>query len=97
MLAADLIKMRSFERNTRGVAPTTRRHVRADRHGRISRSQRLFCDTPIEVRSALVRSSFRDPHPVDMEPFVLVGYKKIFDEAYFELMEERGDHPTSSK
>jgi len=46
MLAADLIKMRSFERNTRGVAPTTRRHVRADRHGRISRSQRLFCDTP---------------------------------------------------
>jgi len=49
------------------------------------------------VRSALVRSSFRDPHPVDMEPFVLVGYKKIFDEAYVELMEERGDHPTSSK
>ena len=26
------LKMRSFERNTRGVAPTTRLHVRADRH-----------------------------------------------------------------
>ena len=31
----------------------------------------------------------KHPHPVDMEPFVLAGYKKIFDEAYVELMEER--------
>ena len=31
----------------------------------------------------------KHPHPVDMEPVVLAGYKKIFDEAYVELMEER--------
>jgi len=94
-----LIKMRSFERDTRGVAPTTRRRVRADRTGTVvfHAVSGCFATHHIEVRSALVRSSFRDPHPVDMEPFVLVGYKKIFDEAYVELMEERGDHPTSSK
>ena len=31
----------------------------------------------------------KHPHPVDMEPFVLAGYKKIFDECYAELMKER--------
>ena len=29
----------------------------------------------------------KHPHPVDMEPFVLAGYKKIFDECYAELMD----------
>ena len=47
------------------------------------------CFATHHIEVALVRSSFRAPHPVDMEPFVLVGYKKIFDEAYDELMEER--------
>jgi len=89
MLAADLIKMRSFERDTRGVAPTTRRRVRADRTGTVVFHAVSGCFATHHIEVALVRSSFRAPHPVDMEPFVLAGYKKIFDECYAELMKER--------